>query len=298
MKNKFKHYLKENSYSSKTITSCMNMISIYMDWLKKENLNVTDITYTDLLLYMKHCQRKGRSQRTIQHYIGVVRHLYNYLVKERVITINPTADIEVKGVKRRAVYRIYEPHELNEIYNNYKCETLAEKRNKVMFGLMIYQGLKTEELAKLEVHNIKLKEGKIEVPASRRSNYRKMNLESHQVMEMYDYVHNGRIALLQTPPEGKAKADPETEKLFIGSGGTSSSFSNYVAQLMKIVRAQCPGLQNAKHIRACVIVKWLKTHNLREVQVMAGHKYISTTEGYQQNDIEGLKEEVNQYHPL
>ena len=298
MKGLFKDYLKSKGYSTGTIKTRMTMIDIYLEWLKRENLEATAVSYNDLLLYMKHCQRKGRSQKTIQHYMGVVKHFYNHLLQTQQVAINPAADIEIKGIKRKTIYKIYEPHELNEIFNSYQNETPAGRRNKVMLGLLIYQGIKTEELAKLETHNVKLREGKIEIPGSRKGNYRVMALESHQVMEMYDYVLNGRNELLQAPPVGKAKGDSETKKLFIGSGGNSSSFSNYTGQLMKALRAKYPDLQNAKQIRASVIVKWLKTHNLREAQVLAGHKFISTTESYKQNDMEGLKEEVNQFHPF
>ena len=45
-------------------------------------------------------------------------------------------------------------------------------------------------------------------------------------------------------------------------------------------------------------VEYLKQYNLREVQYLAGHRYISTTESYQQNDMEGLQEELNQFHPF
>ena len=68
--------------------------------------------------------------------------------------------------------------------------------------------------------------------------------------------------------------------------------------MMKPLKAKHEQLLNVKQIRTSVIVKWLKQYNLREVQYKAGHRYISTTESYQQNDIEGLKEEVNQFHPL
>jgi integrase/recombinase XerD len=39
-------------------------------------------------------------------------------------------------------------------------------------------------------------------------------------------------------------------------------------------------------------------YNLRQAQYLAGHRYISSTESYQQNEMEGLSEEVNQFHPL
>jgi integrase/recombinase XerD len=51
-------------------------------------------------------------------------------------------------------------------------------------------------------------------------------------------------------------------------------------------------------IRASVIVHWLKLYNLRKVQVMAGHRYISSTENYKANNLDDLKEDIKNYHPF
>ena len=71
-----------------------------------------------------------------------------------------------------------------------------------------------------------------------------------------------------------------------------------MTQLMIKVRKINPSVQNAKQIRASVITKWVKQYNLRKAQYLAGHRYISSTESYLQNDVEGLKEEIQPYHPL
>ena len=55
---------------------------------------------------------------------------------------------------------------------------------------------------------------------------------------------------------------------------------------------------NAKQIRRSVITEWLRKNNLRQVQYMAGHKYVSSTERYQLNHIDDLKNEVQQHHPM
>ena len=55
---------------------------------------------------------------------------------------------------------------------------------------------------------------------------------------------------------------------------------------------------NAKQIRSSVITEWLRKNNLRQVQYMAGHKYVSSTERYQLNNIDDLKNEVQQHHPM
>ena len=46
------------------------------------------------------------------------------------------------------------------------------------------------------------------------------------------------------------------------------------------------------------ITNWLKHYNLRQVQVLAGHRYISSTERYLQDDLENLHEIVNNFHPI
>ena len=55
---------------------------------------------------------------------------------------------------------------------------------------------------------------------------------------------------------------------------------------------------STKTIRKSVIVNWLKQHNLRQVQYLAGHKYISSTERYVVKDLQQLKTSVIQCHPI
>ena len=50
--------------------------------------------------------------------------------------------------------------------------------------------------------------------------------------------------------------------------------------------------------RASVITNWLGHYNLRKVQYLAGHRYISSTERYLQDDLENLHEIVNNFHPI
>ena len=294
----FEGYLKLKGYTRTTIESRLVIYDKYTEWLSKEGMEAEEVTYSDLLSFVKYCKRKGATQRTVQSYVGTLKHYYAHLIREKRIDYNPATDIKVKGIKRKAIYYILSPQELHQLYNGYQDDTLAGRRNKAMLGLLIYQGLTAEELAKLEVSDIKLREGKIEVPGGRRSNHRTMNLESHQVLDLYDYTLQTRPELIKEEPKGPGKVDRETRKLFIGSGGISSSFSNYTSQLIKDLKQINLKLQNAKQIRASVITKWLKQYNLRETQYLAGHRYISTTESYQQNDVEGLAEEINMYHPL
>lgn len=57
-------------------------------------------------------------------------------------------------------------------------------------------------------------------------------------------------------------------------------------------------IQNATKIRATVITHWLKTHNLRQVQCLAAHKYVNSTEHYKINSLDNLKSKFEKLHPL
>jgi site-specific recombinase XerD len=290
MKTNFTEYLKAKELTSRTITSFNRVATIFLNWLKREQINIEQVRYQDILLFMKRCQKQGVSQRTIQLYLNVIRHLYDHLIEQEKTEVNPVTGIKVQGVKRKALYHIFRPEELHAIYNSYQDESLKGKRNKIMLSLLVYQGVKTEELIKMEVQDVKLKEGKVEIPGGNKSDRRLLQLESHQVLEFYDYVNNTRKEIL-------TKSGQKTDKLFVGMEG-GNSLDGCMFRLMFWLKKNNKLIVNAKQLRASVIVKWLKMYNLRKVQYMAGHRYISSTESYQQSEMEGLTEEVNKFHPL
>lgn len=290
MKTSFTDYLKTKELTSRTIETIEKVLSIFLQWLKKEQMEAAQVRYQDILSFMKYCQKQGTSQRTVQHYLNSVKHFYSHLIDQEQIEVNPVTGIIIQGVKRKALYHIFKPEELHAIYNSYQDESLKGKRNKVMLSLLVYQGVKTEELVKLNVKDVKMKEGKIEIPGGHKSERRTLQLESHQVLEFYDYVNNTRKVIL-------TKSGQKTDRLFVSIEG-GDSLSSCMTRLMFWVKRKNKLVVNAKQLRASVIVKWLRMYNLRKVQYMAGHRYISSTEAYQQSEMEGLTEEVNRFHPL
>mgnify|MGYP000933775654 CR=1 FL=1 len=286
----FNQYLKKSGRSKKSIASCEASVSLFLNWMNKQSIEPENGSYADVLAYMKYCQKNGVSQQTIQKYVIIIRHFYDHLIEQKQIEINPASGIKVQGVKRKSLHHIFKPEELHAIYNSYQDESLKGKRNKVMLGLLVYQGVKTEELLKLELKAVKMKEGRIEIPGGLRSEARILQLESHQVLEFYDYVSNTRKEII-------TKSGKESDKLFVSMEG-GSSLDSCLHRLFFWVKRKNKLVTNAKQLRASVIVKWLKMYNLRKVQYLAGHRYISATEAYRQNEMEGLAEEVNQYHPL
>ena len=68
--------------------------------------------------------------------------------------------------------------------------------------------------------------------------------------------------------------------------------------MFKAIQKENPEILHAKQIRSSVITYWLKTYNLLQVQYFAGHKYVSSTERYQLNNLDNLQDKLEKYHPL
>ncbi|GAF01888.1 site-specific tyrosine recombinase XerC [Saccharicrinis fermentans DSM 9555 = JCM 21142] len=126
----------------------------------------------------------GNSKKLINSKLRSIRNFYEYLQKENANIINPAANLVLKGVRQKLPSNIIDFTELENIYQSYpskagqvKTNGNRSKRNKVTLGLLVYQGLTTEELHQLEPEHLKLKQGKIHVPGNRKRNGRTLDLQ-------------------------------------------------------------------------------------------------------------------------
>jgi hypothetical protein len=94
--------------------------------------------------------------------------------------------------------------------------------------------------------------------------------------------------LYQIRPELK----PVGDFLFPGN------LHNVIYALVQELQGINPSITNALHIQGSVIINWLKQQKKRQVQYMAGHKYISSTEAYAVQDLDGLQDELSKHHPF
>ena len=288
----FKKYLLQKGYSLQTIKSFEVVITKYLKWLEKENIEDVAVSYNDIVHYIQKL-RNTVKQRTIQSETNSIKHYYNYLKELDLVIENPTLNIAVKGVKRKILCNTLNKQELEKLYNDFKNienDSLAKKRNEIIVSLLVYQGLNSTELGRLTTTDLKLREGKIFINGTRRSNERTLKLESHQILDFMEYQLKIRVDIL-------AETKKETDLLFT-SFGSSTKFNNIISKLLPQLKKLNKKVKNVYQIRTSVITHWLKNYNLREVQYFAGHRYVSSTEAYLINDLDDLQEEIEKYHPI
>jgi len=301
----FTQYLLLKGYSTSTAKRYVKDAIKFIEWAEKENVQIEQVSYSDVLHYIQG-KRNHVKQRTVSTNINSIKHYFNFLAITDQKIENPTTQIQIKGVKRKMLYDILSKQELESLFNNFeipneetskhknqnwfKTSQLASKRNKVILGLLIYQGLGTTELGRLTEKDLKLREGKIFIAGTRKSNERELKLEAHKVLDIMEYTLKIRNEIL-------ALTGKQSESLFV-SAGESEHFRSIINKLIKKLNKQSSKVTSVLQIRTSVITHWLKIHNLRQVQHMAGHRYVSSTESYFVNDLDDLQEEISKFHPI
>jgi integrase/recombinase XerD len=307
----FTSYLFSRGFSAATITLYTRSLADFRRWCADHGIDPEYATYNELLGYMQHLQSRRLKARTIGFSLGHLSHYFQWLREDGLRTDNPVKGIKIQGIVRQQLYHIIPMQELERIYEELKGNDTylsgtyrlwheqnhhSQVMHRVMFGLMIWQGLGASELERLTVSDLKLREGKIYIAGDLRSNERTLKLEAVQILDLSEYLGVTRTYYLH---ELKKTGRPYVEPLsvFINKRG-GRGINNRLVKLLKVLGSINPLITKVQQIRSSVITHWLKNHNLRQVQYMAGHRYVSSTEKFLINDLEDLQADIDKFHPL
>lgn len=281
----FTAYLENKNYSKATVNQYSKGIHKFLAWLHEEDIQPEVFTYNELLDFMRYCHQKGITKRTVHNTLGVVRHYCDYLITEGKRNDNPAAGVFIKGLIRKLPTNLLSMEEMEELFKQYSIQLNVDASKKIMFGLMVYQGLTVGEIMRLQSHHIKMKDGRILIKGTKRSNERLLNLQAVQITELQNYLQKNKFR------EGPVFIEPIKKEV------SERNINNRVKYMFDQLKKLNPKVINAKQIRSSVITFWLRQNNLRQVQYMAGHKYVSSTTRYQVNNLDDLKNELKEHHP-
>ena len=292
--------LTQKGYSPNMVRQNGNYAGLFLEWLKDERLEKAQVRYNEVIAFIRHLQEQEYNNRFINRVLLAVRHYYKYLGVEK----NPASGIYLRGNKRLLPTGIIEYKEVQQLYADYPAKDNRSKRNRVMLGLIIYQALSPEELRKIEPGHIKLREAKIHIPGSTHSNPRILEIQAVQLLDLQEYLMQVRPQMLQDITGERSGRKPATidretieRQLFFSENG-SPYIKRSIHHLFKQVQQINTKITSAKIIRQSVIAHWLKEKGIRQVQYMAGHRYVSSTQRYKDYNMEELAHALNSYHPL
>jgi integrase/recombinase XerD len=288
--NTFEDYLRYQGISTSSSARMLKSLGYIQNLSGRTSLEIEEAGYNDLLIIATRMKKRGLKPRTINLYFGVIRHYFEYLKFNGLRDDNPAESITIKGTERGFRHKRLKPELLNELYKAYPATTAKQHMEKVVIGLLTYQGLTITELAALEIQHINLESGNIRIPETRKSNGRVVALASNQILPLVKYLELHRAVIVQKKPE----ALQSTKKLIV-TAGSSFKINNLMKQLIKEIRSLQPEIINYHQIRYSVIAQKVNKGNLRQMQEYFGFKYVDSVEQYLEGDTEELMDELDRF---
>ncbi|MEM6644520.1 MAG: phage integrase N-terminal SAM-like domain-containing protein [Bacteroidota bacterium] len=183
----FKEYLQKQGKTKSTVKHYNSYILDFLGWLDTDRTEIENATAKEVLGYLNHLQNRGQENKTRNIRLNVIKQFFNWQIDQNQRTDNPIQHLKIRGSKTKKLYQILDRQQLESLYNDYEVPNendersnrnwfqkyrLSKARNKAVLSLLINQGITTPEVERLTVNDLKLKEGKIFIVGSRKSNER------------------------------------------------------------------------------------------------------------------------------
>ncbi|MNQ73383.1 Tyrosine recombinase XerD [compost metagenome] len=284
---KIEDFLLQN-YSEQTVKSYLFAINHFL----MMNPKAKRYKYRNIVEYMEEIGKQQPNAKYRVVILSAIKKYYDFLVMSGYREDHPCKKLNIKVNSNQAVQvqDLFSSEELQLLLTRENRYQNLDTRNNVLINLLIYQGLTSDEIIRLNVQDVDLDSGTIYIKASSNLNSRRLQLLAKQILLFSKYINEIRPRMLRSA----------TDKLIITKLGKPIAVNSIHAMIEPLKPLFPDKNLNPKTIRMSVICNWLNEQKLplEHVQELAGHKWPGTTEKYFKADSQQQRELINKYFPL
>lgn len=153
-------FLRDQDVKSSSKATYERCLRQFVAWLESTGRieSLADLQRDDLLEYKEDLLQRGRSAYTISLYMTAVRKLFQWLESKK---LYPDVAKGVKGAKKPRGHRkdVLSPEEIKKALEAIDRTTLAGLRDYALLNLLARTGLRTVEVARAKVGDIRQEPG-------------------------------------------------------------------------------------------------------------------------------------------
>ncbi len=285
----FINYLSvERGLATNTLESYGRDLRQYYQYLGEDQVDLDAVSRSTIINYLMFLQKQGKATATIARRLAALKAFYQFLVREKRIKTDPTANLESPKLEKR-LPRVLTVSEVERLLAQPDPSLPAGLRDRAMLELLYATGIRVSELVSLNVEDVNLETGYIRC-TGKGSKERIVPLGSLAIKWVQEYLQGGRPKLVK---------DREETALFVNHHGNRLTRQGF----WKIVKKYAEDARIDKEITPHTLRHSFATHllengaDLRSVQEMLGHADISTTQIYTHVTKGRLKEVYARTHP-
>jgi integrase/recombinase XerD len=275
----------ESGLSRNTLSAYRSDLDVFSVWLKK---SPAAATRDQLQAYLAECVRRGARPRSTARLLSSLRRFYQYLLREGLIAVDPTALIEAPKLGRPLPKSLTE-EQVEKLLQAPDVATELGLRDRAMLETLYATGLRVSELVGLTLQQANLQAGVVKV-LGKGDKERLVPLGEEAIEWLQRYLNESRLKLLH---------GQSTDALFTTTRGAAMTRQAFWHNLKRYTHIAGIETHLSPHTLRHAFATHLLNHgaDLRVVQMLLGHVDLSTTQIYTQVARERLKQLHAQHHP-
>lgn len=284
----FLNYLEvEKGLAENSIKAYKRDLVRYLDYLKKKSINsLEEVDHSFITSYLDYLKKHNLSSASIARAVASLKTFHKFLVREGFTKNYPAADVSFPKKPKRLPC-VLSVSQIELLLKQPGGETPTALRDKAMLEVLYGGGLRVSELTSLEADDVDFKAGYLRC-LGKGSKERVIPLGNYALTALKDYLAK----------RGELTRKTQCTTLFVNARGTKLSRQGAWKIIKKYVKkAKLEGVypHSLRHSFATHMLQG--GADLRAVQEMLGHAYVSTTQIYTQLNRESLKEIYFETHP-
>lgn len=285
------HLLVVRNYSPRTVKSYQEDIDKFCEFIYHEGVMIDGVDVICIRNFLTEELNQGISKRSCKRRLSSLKHFYKYMVNVGYIKDNPFVFVSAPKVETKYPHALYKD-QIAELFkrNAERTDELALRDQAILY-LLYYSGIRADELVKLDVQSIAIKDRVVRV-LGKGNKERIIPFTADCQKVLKTYIDRERIVLLR-------KSKDMTPALFLNAQGErlTTRGLEYILDAIEEKIGLFVGLH--PHILRHSFATHLLENgaDLRVIQELLGHESINATQVYTHVTEEAMKETYMSAHP-
>ena len=268
----FERYLKnERKYPENTITSYLNDLYNYKQYIHDKLLNYKIINKDEIREYLKYLDKEKKSKSSISRELSALRNFYTFLLHNNIVDNNPFKNIK-NPKKDKKLPNFLQTDELQNIFDSIDMSNTLGVRNRLIIELLYATGIRVSELTSLKLNDIDIHNKEIRI-TGKGNKERIVYFGDYAKKYLSLYINEARYELLN---------GNTNNYLLINNKGSELTSRGVELIVNEVVKKAALKHNISPHVLRHTFATDMLNNgaDLKSVQELLGHESLSTTQIY------------------
>jgi integrase/recombinase XerD len=278
----------EKGLSDNTRDAYRSDLALFNGWLQENGVELLSVGREAILDHLSWRVDHAYKPRSTARFLSGVRGFYRYLLREKLIEVDPTLQIDMPQLGKPLPKSLSEADVEALLAAPDPSEAIGQ-RDRAMLEVLYACGLRVTELISLTLEQVNLRQGVLRV-MGKGSKERLVPMGEEAIVWVERYMRDARHELLNGRPSDVMFPSQRGEQM------TRQTFWHRIKHQAKVAGI---GKNLSPHTLRHAFATHLLNHgaDLRVVQMLLGHSDLSTTQIYTHVARARLQDMHAKHHP-